>query len=147
MGERIGRSYLTDDGETIAITWDAIRAGKVPWEVLDDEEVSRGKLRDANNGWTGRGPDLLPRMLVQEQLRRVKERYDEKIRSRVLSLLDHHLAIAENEDASEADRLRAITYLTERVFGKIPDKLEMVAEVKPWEGLVEGVLQDVPVED
>lgn len=139
--------YVPSEGPAIPRTWTNVKRGLIPWDDLDDEELGRGKLRDKNGGWMGRGPDSLPREMVAEVTRRLKERYDAKLREQLLNAQGVFLEIMMSPAASEADRLRAAAYVQERLIGKVPDKVEVVAEVKPWEGLVEGVLTDVPAAD
>lgn len=138
--------YVPSDGPPIPRTWGNVQRGLIPWEDLDDEELGRGKLRDKNGGWSGRGPNSLPREMVAEVTRRLKDRYDANIRRHLTALQKVHFDIAMDPNAPPADRLRASAYMQERLIGKVPDKVEVVAEVKPWEGLVEGVLQDLPAE-
>ena len=52
-----------------------------------------------------------------------------------------HIDIMLNEDADPGLRMKAAQYLQDRLLGKAPDKMEIKAEVKPWEGLVSGILK------
>lgn len=142
--ERDWSVYLPSDGSpAIPRTWGNVQKGLIPWEDLDDEELGKGKLRDKNGGWTGRGPNLLPRTMIPEITRRLKDRYDAKLRENLSAAQQVFFDVMMDSTASPADRLRAAAYMQERLIGKVPDKVEVVAEVKPWEGMVEGVLVDV----
>lgn len=134
--------YLPPEGDPIPRTWDNVKRGRIPWEDLDDEELGRGKLRDKNGGWVGRGPNVLPRAMVPEITRRLKERYDDRLRATLKDAQQVFIDIMLDSSQDPKDRLKASQYLQERLIGKVPDKVEVIAEVKPWEGLIEGVLTD-----
>jgi hypothetical protein len=136
------RSYISPTGDVIPRTWPNVKSGKIPWTELDNDELSRGQLRDKNGTFSGRPPNLVPREMVGEIRRRLMEVYQDRIAEKLLVLQDVFLDIATDETLSPADRLRAAQYMTERLAGKVPDKVEITAEVKPWEGMVAGVLED-----
>jgi hypothetical protein len=146
VGDPDLRVYVLADGSEIPFTWVNLKTGQIPWEALDDEELSKGRIRDKNGGFTGRGPDNIPRDMVAAQSRRLKERYDTIIRERLVDMVQAHMDIAMDENGDPKDRMKAMQYLQERVLGKVADKVELVAEVKPWQGLVEGVLTEAPDE-
>ena len=136
--------WVAPDGTLVPRTWESVQGGALPWSELDDDEVGKGKLRDANGQF--RGSKQVPRKLVPELTRQLKQRYDDKLREHLLDLQKVHIDIALDTNAPPADRLRAAAYAQERLIGKVPDKVEVVAEVKPWEGMIDGVLQDLPDE-
>jgi hypothetical protein len=47
----------------------------------------------------------------------------------------------------EGTQLKAATYIVERVAGKIPDKVEISADTKPWQGVVESAEFEDDFED
>lgn len=138
------RMFTSEDGVEIPVTWANIKNGSVPWSELDDEELGKGKLRDKNGQWRGGTGSLLPRTMVPEITRRLKDRYDDRLREHLKNAQGVFLDIMNDTAADPKDRLKAAQYMMERLIGKVPDKVEVVAEIKPWEGLIEGILTDVP---
>lgn len=138
------RTFTSDDGVEHEVTWANIKKGIVPWTELDDDELGRGKLRDKNGQWRGGQGSLLPRDMVPEITRRLKERFDDRLRAELKNAQGVFLDIMNDDSADPKDRLKAAQYMMERLIGKVPDKVEVIAEVKPWEGLIEGILTDVP---
>lgn len=131
-------------GEALTRNWHNFKNGKIPWSELDDEELGRGQVRDKNGGFSGKPPSLLPREMVGDIRRRLMERYNDRIAEQLLSLQSVFLDIAQDDTASPADRMKAAAYMQERLIGKIPDRVEIQAEVKPWEGMVSGILEEQP---
>lgn len=136
------RSYISPTGESIPRTWPNVKSGKIPWTELDNDELSRGQLRDKNGTFSGRPPSLVPREMVGEVRRRLVDVYNDRIQQRLLDAQAVFLDIMTDDTVNPADRLRAAAYVTERLIGKVPDKVEITAEVKPWEGMVSGVLEE-----
>lgn len=141
-GDTEGPVFEAEDGTQIPRTWANFKAGKIPWSELDDEELGRAQLRNKNGVFQGGMPSMVPRELMGDVKRRLLERYNENIQARLLELQSVFLNIAADDTASAADRMKAATYMTERIIGKIPDKVEVTAEVKPWEGMVGGILEE-----
>lgn len=137
--------WVAPDGTLVPRTWESVANGQLPWSELDDDEIGKGKLRDANGQF--RGANAIPRKLIPELTRRLKERYDDALRERLIEAQQVYFDVMADTSAGAADRLRAAAYVQERLIGKVPDKVEVVAEVKPWEGLIEGILADVPEDD
>lgn len=143
-GVRDWATYLTSEGELITRNWANVEAGLIPWSDITDDELSRGKLYDKNGQFRGGGnSSVIPRKMVAALTRRLKERYDDKLREVLLEMQQVHIDVALDAGAPPGDRLRAAAYVQERLIGKVPDKVEVVAEVKPWEGLIDGILTEV----
>jgi hypothetical protein len=131
-------------GATHVRNWNNFRNGNIPWSELDDQELSRAQVRDKNGGFSGKPPSLVPREMIGDIRRRLLERYNQRIAEQLLDLQGVFLDIARDDTASPADRMKAAAYMQERLIGKIPDKVEIQAEVKPWEGMVAGILEEQP---
>lgn len=134
--------YVSPDGVAIPRIWHNVKNGKIPWTELDAEELSRGQLRDKNGTFSGKPPQMVPRDMVGEVRRHLVEEYNDRIQKRLLDAQSVFLDIMMDDTLNPADRLRAAAYVTERLIGKVPDKVEITAEVKPWEGMVAGILEE-----
>lgn len=137
-------TYVSPTGEHVPRVWESFKNGKIPWTELDDAEVSKGRLKDGNGQFRGSAERNVPRSMIPEITRRLKDRYDDNLREVLLQMQQVYIDVALDDTASPADRLRASAYVQERIIGKVPDKVEVIAEVKPWEGLIDGILTDVP---
>jgi len=142
--ERDWSWFHTDDGQLIERSWANIEKGLIPWDEVTDDELAKGKLRDGAGGWRHNVNAKIPRKLIPELTRRLKERYDDALREYLRKAQAVYFEVMEDPAASHADRMRASAYVQERLIGKVPDKVEVIAEVKPWEGLIDGILTDVP---
>jgi hypothetical protein len=81
--------------------------------------------------------------MAAEFRREILKRYEDRIQQEVISAHEAIVSVMNSESATGAERMRAAQYLIERAVGKVPDKVEVTAEVKPWEGTVMGILTDV----
>lgn len=145
--ERVERDwswYTTEDGEIVQRNWMNVENGKIPWDEVTDEELGKASMRDGTGGWRHNPAGKTPRKMVPELTRRLKERYDDRLRQELLGAQQVFIDIMYDTAANPADRMKAAVRVEERLLGKVPDKVEVIAQVKPWEGLIEGVLTDVP---
>lgn len=106
---------------------------------MDDEELTRMQYRDKNGGFSGRPSGALPRPLVQKIRAELLERASKKFDSHLIDSIDVLGSIMKSDTVSPADRIKAAVIIIDRVMGKTPDKIEMTAELKPWQGLIESI--------
>ena len=124
-----------------------VRLGHYTWEEfaasLKPAELARGQLMDSRGGFTGRPPTLVPRAFhdacVRELMKRGREMYKENYIQAIQAMTD----IATNKAVKEADRIKAATFVIERLEGKVPERLEVVASA-PWQDMIGGIVADVP---
>ena len=128
-----------ETGEVIARTFDNVRRGRIPWSDLDDEEVARLQLRDRNGEFSGMKPAIIPRELVQAHTRELLSRNDKLMREVVMKATAVFVDVIDSSSASDGDKMRAAQYLHDRILGKTPEKVELKAELKPWEGVVSEI--------
>jgi hypothetical protein len=117
-------------------------AGKITVDDLDDEELSRGQLRSLDGSFRGRPPKVVPVELVQAMRREWLNRANAKLREALLEKgIGTLVALADDPNIDAGVRLRAAQTIMERTMGKVPDKVEVVAE-DPIEALFRGILND-----
>ena len=138
--------YTLPSGEQIVRSWENVNAGLIPIEELDDEELHREKLRDKDGMFRGRGHEIVPRTLRRKIQAEIQARYVLKYQASLPDAQQVLIDIMNDDTQSAADRLRASVYLQERLVGKVPDKVEISAEIKPWEGLVGDIVHDIEEE-
>ena len=117
-------------------------AGKITVEDLDDEELSRGQLRALDGSFRGRPPKVVPVELVQAMRREWLNRANTRLREALLEKgIGTLVMLADDARIDPAVRLKAAQMIIERTMGKVPDKIEVVAE-DPIEALFRGILND-----
>lgn len=142
MSGMVGREW-----EGVPVTWKNLRDGLIPWDALDDEELSRGMLRNVNAGFSGGGAEMVPRDLYRHMQSRLAERVQRETLSAVLAAQKVIVDIANDDTVAPAERLRAATHIWDRFAGKVADKVEITAEIKPWENIISGITLDEPEEE
>jgi hypothetical protein len=126
----------------------AILAGEVDLSEWDDEELLRGQRRNRNGNFQGRPPKVVPKQLHDELVRRTLEYANEELRSNLQSAVQMLTSIATDPRAEDRDKIKAIEMVMNRVMGKAPDRVELTAQVKPYEEVLRGgVVRDLPEDD
>ena len=127
--------------------WAMLFDGRLKVEDLDDEELVRGQLRGRNGRFNGPQPAWVPRQFIEgmhrESVKRARDKWDENL----LAAQEELLSMAMNHKVEDSIRLRALTYIIERSTGKIPDKMEITAELKPWEKLLQNAALERDIND
>lgn len=135
---------MTDTDTYIRVTgrYAMLAQGIISVEDLDDEELSRGMLKDKNGNFSGRPPKLVPTELIQAMRREWLSRAESKLREALYEGGIKTLTeLATNKTIDPAVRLRAADKLMERTMGKVPDKVQIAAE-DPVEALFRSILSD-----
>lgn len=110
----------------------------------DDEELARGQKRSKDGSFRGRPPAIVPKVLHDELVRRTLENAQNILVDNIQDACTALTEIVKDPDANDSDRLKAIDMIMNRVMGKAPEKVEITAEIKPWEQALEsGILRDV----
>lgn len=134
MGKRWSEIYThVQNGD---YTWDEFAA------ALHPRELARGQLFDSRGGFSGRPPKLVPRAFhdacVRELMKRGKRLYQENYLLAIQAMTN----IANDPMAKPADRLKAATFVIERLEGKVPERLE-VSQAAPWQEIIDGITAEV----
>jgi len=109
-----------------------LEAGYIDVDDLTDEELRNGV---APKGKHLRVSKEIYQKITQRHFQRAQELMAEGLLPAVQAL--NH--IAQGSAYEPADRIKAATYIVERVMGKTPDVLITKAIKEPWEELVAGV--------
>lgn len=128
-----------ETGKLVRRVWSNFANGTIPWSELDDEELARLQCRDRNGTFTGGVPRVVPRDLAQMHARELLARNDKLMKDVVLKATAVFTDVIDSPTASDADKMRAAQYLHDRILGKTPDKVEIKAELKPWESVAEDI--------
>lgn len=121
----------------------AVQAGEYTWrefvESLDDDEVARCQLKDANGGFTGRPPSYVPREFALAAARELKHRFEQIFKDEVVGIARAYVELAQDADLPAKDKLKAMQYAMERIFGSIPKEV-FISQEAPWESVVTQVV-------
>lgn len=119
-------------------------AGKISVRDLDDDEIYKCRIRNAAGGFSPR-PEYIPGAMVDLILREQQRRFNEWVTESVPEARRAVMDLIKSPRLQPGDRTRleAANMILERFAGKIPDRVEVSAEVKHYERVLEGVLVDV----
>ena len=100
-----------------SVRWAKLLDGTLTVEELDDEEVAHGRLRNRDGSFTGRRP-AIPSSIAQAMRKEYMRRIGDKFTHALPELVDVLVEIAKNPEVKEADRIKAINMVTDRVMGR-----------------------------
>lgn len=120
--------------------WKEIANGSRPLEELTDDEVFQGRLR-RSDGQLGPRPSFYPQNFIDEQIRRSLNWAQDEIRSGAREAISTLKEIMLNPRASDADRLKAAMFFTDRFLGKEVTRV-LVSADDPVESLFRQILSD-----
>lgn len=109
-----------------------LNQGLLDVSELDDEELARGQCRDSKGGFTGTPPRQVPHAVHQRMVNELFKRADEKLQHSLISVVETMIGVASGDAYEPADRIKAATWIFERVRGKTPEVIEHRQD-KPWE--------------
>lgn len=139
--------YTSPAGEKVRRLWVNVLNGSIPLSALDDTEIGHVRLKDANGKFSGPKPYATPTTFNRFR-REMRHRYELKMAEVAVNrATEVMIEILDSSTATATEKLRASQYIQERTFGKVADKIEVLAEVKPWEGTVAGILTDGDEDD
>ena len=130
-----------ETGELVPRVWKSFVDRRIPFTELDDEELARMQVKNKDGRFVGGKPKMVPQEIAQGHAQELVRRNNSLLKDVLLKATQVHIDIMLNEDADPGLRMKAAQYLQDRLLGKAPDKMEIKAEVKPWEGLVSGILK------
>lgn len=120
--------------------WQRIAKGEVDLSEYTDEEILSARIR-MEDGRLAPKPAHLPERFVDEQVKRGFKVAQRKIREGADRSLDVYFDILKDKKASNADRMKAAQFFTDRQFGKEPIPVK-VSGGDPVESLFKSILED-----
>lgn len=126
----------------------AVQDGCFTWEefveTLDASEIARGQLKDKYGRFRGRPPTFVPRAFFEactrELYRRGRMEYEKAYLAAVETLTE-----ISRDGRKDADRIKAATFIIERLEGKAPEKVEIKVS-DPFSDLVDGAIASIQEE-
>lgn len=112
--------------------------GVITIDDLDEEEILRGKLRNANGSFGGPIPRVIPWTMHEALRSTMEKRMQRKMAEALPDVIDSLIRVAKYS-RSGAARVQAAEVIMNRVFGKVPDKAEVHTTVTArWEDAAKG---------
>lgn len=116
--------------------------GLIGVEELDDEELTQGVTRHPMTGQVRRtraAVDQIPKELYPKMVAELYRRHDERLRGMLDECLSTMYEIATGSAYEAADRIKAATWIFERLRGKAPETLNISVAEAPWQRIFEGI--------
>lgn len=135
-GER--RRKAREDGTDGPSRWELFRAGKLPVEEWDLEELGRMQLKSFHGNFQGRPPVLKPQEVRAVQAEIVR-RGGMKFMQYGPIAIDMTFKLMMDATVEGATRLRAANTIIERCYGKVPDVVKATV-VSAWQEDIDAVM-------
>ena len=138
VSEHIGLIFDEKSGLYLHPRLQDLLTQKISVKDLDDEELIRGQVRNADGRFSSnRAKAKIPRQFHDELMRRILELGAETLRKNyllgvdtIIELMTDSSGVANGGPSPEL-RAKLAIWLTERMAGKTPDKVELAVAVKP----------------
>lgn len=109
----------------------AIQDGTFSLDMLDEEEILRGRLRNKNGDFAGRPPAMIPQPMAVELVRRQKQLLMEEITPATKSAIKRlRQSVEGTTTVHDGPAIQAARILMEYGLGKPVDKVEVQVEAK-----------------
>lgn len=138
----LGLAYVPGTDRMVAPRVDALQRATLKVEDLDDEELLRGQVRDADGKFRSGPLRQIPREFHDELMRRVLEKGTDKLRAQYLNAIDVGTDLMNDAEIDPTLRWNIAKYIIERLGGKTPDRVEHAVALKPWEVVLKGVIKE-----
>lgn len=117
----------------------AILNGTEDLSIWSEEELIRGQRRASNGRWMGRKPNVVPKAIHDELVKRkMTKAYDllnESIYDAVAVLVD----VAQDKSADAQVRIKAATEILNRTMGKPTERMQLAVTAE-FDRVVESVV-------
>lgn len=114
----------------------SLMAGEISVEELDEEELARGMCRNPDGSFPRKAPEMVPKVLHDRMVRELFARADEALRLNLLEAVNSVTKIATGESVDPNVKLKAATWMFERLRGKVPDVVHVTQE-RPYQATLE----------
>ena len=126
-------------------------AGELTMEDLDDEEIQRMQLRNAQGDFRGRPPMWVPRSMALALRAEFIRRFQSEMAQMLPAALAAHKSLLKSAHLSPGDaaKMAAVKEVYERTVGKVVQQTEshVVVEQKTFDDFVGEAIIDVEEED
>jgi hypothetical protein len=129
--------------------YEAFLTGELTVKDLDDEEIFRGQIRNNQGDFRGRPPKLVPREFATALQQEVAQRFNSNIAGLVPDSIKAIQTILNKAHPQPGDGavVNAAFKVLERYAGKVPDTVNLKAEITSWEKHMSEVVVDYTIDD
>lgn len=116
--------------------------GTLTIDDLDEEEIMRGQLRTIAGDFRGRPPAYVPQVFAKAIAERQRQMVYMELGRKVLKALQTLDEVMSRQHPQPGDnaRVAAAKLVLEYNIGKVPDKVELKAEISQWEKNIQDVI-------
>lgn len=129
--EQKRREAEAEGRDTGTVRWQKLLDGQLTVADLDDEEITRMRVKAKDGSFAGTPRRSMPSHLAQGFHREAIKRANDKIRTAAPEAVQALLDIGRDPDVKESDRVRALTYIIDRGMGKVPETIN-VQKADEW---------------
>lgn len=104
--------------------WKKLLDGTITVKDLDDEEVARMRVKGKGGTFSGKMP-VMPSHLAQQFHAENIARANNRFRTSAVKAVKGLIKIAEDPDASDANRIKAYAMILDRALGKTPETIRV----------------------
>lgn len=116
----------------------ALMAGDIEVEDLDDEELAKGMCRGMDGKFPKKRPSVVPKVMYDQMTRVLFSRAEETLKVSLSSAAESLAKMAADPEVDASTRLKAATWLYERLMGKAPTEVKISSD-KPFEHVLTQV--------
>ena len=130
---------------TIPTRYEAFMNGELTIDDLDEDEIMRGQLKNAAGNFGGRPPMYIPRKFATALAEKQKELIQAELAGLVLPAMRTLVEVMNKPHPQPGDnaKVQAAKLILERNLGKVPETLQLKAEIKTWEQKFETRIKKV----
>jgi hypothetical protein len=110
----------------------ALLSGDIEVDDLDDDELARGMCRNEDGRWPRRQPNLVPKAMYDKMTAELFRRSDERLKEGLVDAVESLVRMIGDPEVDASTRLKATTWMFERLRGKTPDVVE-IKQDKPYQ--------------
>ena len=119
----------------LAKSTQGILQGEEDLRLWSDEELLAGRKRSSRGGWEGARPKVVAGAIFEELKRRRRNKAGDILSKHLEAACETLVGIAADPDIAAGDRLKAATYIIDRLMGKAPDNVNLAVQAveAPWQ--------------
>jgi hypothetical protein len=130
---------------TVGATTAAILAGEIDLSEWDDDEIMRGQRKSKDGRFHGRPPKVVAQAVHEERHKRFFQRGVMLLRTNASKAAEYLIRVVGDESVPHSDRIKAATFIIERVYGRAPEHVAIAIEEPAWmKALKDSIVGIVP---
>jgi hypothetical protein len=113
--------------------------GQVDLSAWSDEELIRGQRRSKRGKWEGKPPQLVPKAIHDELVRRKMVKAYDLLKKSTYAAVKTLIEVATDRKADPAVRVKAAETILDRTLGRPTESMKLdVSGLEPWAKLIQA---------